>query len=551
MRRSIRWLRVIILVAIIAGLAWLTYEVLPRVSLFETDRGGEYVEGVAGAPQSINPLFSQYNDVDRDLCALIFEGLTDFDDRGVVVPLLAQDWQVSDDGLVYTFSLRHDVTWHDGAPFTANDVVFTMGVMSDPDFLLLDSSGMFGLWSSITVEKIDDYTVRFVLAEPFAPFLDYTTAGILPAHLLSKIDVELLPDAQFNSRPVGTGPFQIESVTARRIVLSPNRSYYGDRPLLESVTFRFYADVESLFAAYEKGDINGISNVAPGWVPRVGAESTLKLYSARLSKYSIVLLNLTDDELPFFQDVEVRRALMWGLDREAIVSRVLDGQAIVANSPFMPDTWSYNTDVPVYEYNLARARELLEQAGWVDGDGDGVREKDGRRLHFSLLVSDNPTWTRVVQEMIRQWGEVGVDVVIETVSFPRLVGEFLYPRRFEAVLIAPEYAGDPDPYPFWHSTQVDQGGQNWSGFADRRADEIMEQARMATDLARRMQLYHEFQAIFANQAPAILLYYPIYNYAIDADVKGVQVAPMNDSSDRFRTITDWYIESRRFLFAGD
>jgi len=483
-----------------------------------------------------------------DLCSLIFEGLTDFDERGVVVPRLAKSWDVSDDGLTYMFELREDVVWHDGAPFTADGVLFTVGVMSDPDFLALDSSGLFDLWSSVTAEKLDDYTVQFVLSEPFAPFLDYTTMGILPAHLLSKIEARLLPKAQFNSQPIGTGPFKVESVTAKRVALTANHAYYGDKPIMESLVFRFYPDTESLFAAYAKGEINAISQVVPSLVSRVGAEHSLNLYSARLSKYTMILFNLTDEELPFFQQAEVRRALLWGLDREAIVNRVLGGQGVVAHSPLIPDTWAYNSNVFTYDHDLPKAKELLDQAGWTDLDGDGIREKDGRRLEFSLTTSGDPTWSRVVQELTRQWEELGVLVVPETVSFPRLVGEFLYPRRFEAILIAPEFAGDPDPYPFWHSTQIDQGGQNWSGFAHRRADEIMEEARVTTDQARRMQLYHEFQDIFAEQVPAILLYYPVYNYAIDAKVQNVQVAPMNDSSDRFRTITKWYIETKRFAF---
>ena len=550
MRRSAGFRRIVILLLIILGVAAVVYVVVPRANFFETERGGALVEGVAGSPQSINPLFSQYNDVDRDIGSLIFEGLTDFDSRGVIVPRLAESWDVSDDGLTYTFKLREDVVWHDDAPFTAEDVLFTVSIIGDPDFLLLDSSGMFDLWSSVTADKLDDYRVQYALSEPFTPFLDYTTLGILPAHLLSKISVSQLAKAQFNSQPVGTGPFTIETVDAKKVRLVANPAYYGQKPVLESLTFRFYPDAESLFTAYENREIDAISHVVPALMPRVAGERALDLYSARLSKYSLVLFNLTDETLPFSQSPEVRQALLWGLDREAIVNKVLGGQGLVAHSPMIPDTWAYNAEVFEYDHDPSRARELLDQAGWADADGDGIREKDGYQLEFSLISSDDPVWTRVVQEMARQWKEIGVHATPEVVSLPRLVGEFLYPRRFEAALIAPEFAGDPDPYPFWHSTQIGQGGQNWSGFANRRADEIMEEARVTTDQPRRIELYREFQDIFAEQVPAILLYYPIYNYAIDAEVKNVQVAPMNDPSDRFRTISGWYIETKHFVFGG-
>ena len=504
-----------------------------------------YIEGSAGVPQSINPLLAQYNDVDRDLCALIFEGLTAFDERGVIVPRLASSWDISPDGITYTFRLRQDVRWHDGAPFSADDVLFTINLMRDPDFQALDASGLFALWDSIKVEKLDDYTLRCVLAEPYTPFLDYTTIGILPAHLLSKIAPRQLPKAQFNAQPVGTGPFQVESVSAQQVTLKTNATYWGQRPKLDGVIFRFYPDGDSLFAAHQKGEIDGISLITPAMMPRLRADQRLNLYSGRLAKYTMILLNLADKDLPFFGQVEVRQALLYALDRQAIVNQAAAGQGLVAHSPFIPDTWAYDPKVVTYTQNLPRARQLLEQAGWVDANGDGVREKDGKRLEFSLITSEDPTWTRVVQEVARQWAAVGVKATPETVSFTRLVGEYLYPRRFEAILIAPEFAGDPDPYPFWHSTQATDKGQNWSGFSNRRADEIMEQARTTTDQVRRTELYYEFQRIFAQQVPAILLYYPIYNYAIDARVQGVQVAPMNQPSDRFRTIAQWYIQKGR------
>lgn len=538
---SIRWRFVLIavLIALIVGLA--AYWALPRLAHSEWRQGGVYVEGIAGFPQALNPLLCQYNDVDRDISSLIFEGLTDFDERGAVAPRLAERWDISSDGLTYTFYLRRDVQWHDGAPFTADDVLFTVQVMQDADFLALDASGVFDRWTSVKAEKVDDYTVRFVLAEPYAPFLDDTTVGILPAHLLSRIEPRLLPKAQFNSQPVGTGPFRIDSVTAGQVTLKPHLAYYGEKPRLESVVFRFYPDAESLWSAYDKGEIAGISQVPPSAVARARANHALKLYSARLSKYTMIVLNLADAELPFFQQVEVRQALLWGLDRQALVNRVLGGQALVAHSPVVSDTWAYNPDIVTYTYDPDRARQLLEQAGWTDRDGDGVRERGDRRLQFTLATSDDPTWTRVAQEVSRQWADIGVQAIPETVSFPKLVGEFLYPRRFEAVLIALEYAGDPDPYPLWHSSQANSEGQNWSGFAHPRVDAILEEARRVPDGARRVQLYREFQEIFAEHVPALLLYYPIYYYAIDAKVQNVHVAPMNDSSDRFRTITQWYI----------
>ncbi len=546
MGRTVRWQSIVILLLALAALAGLlSLASRPAVAPAAGPQvGGTYIEGVAGIPQSLNPLLSQYNELDRDLCVLIFEGLTDFNVRGEIVPRLAQRWEITADGLTYTFYLREDVRWHDGAPFTADDVLYTYGVMADADFRALDASGLFDMWSGVKVEKAGDYTVKFTLSEPYAPFLDYTTIGLLPAHLLAKIEPRLLPKAQFNAQPVGTGPFKVVSVNAQQMILAANSDYYATRPRLDSVIFRFYPDAESLLPAYQKGEIDGISQATTGMLARLRVERNLKLYSARLAKYALVLYNLNSKDLPFFQQVEVRQALNAGTDRAAIVRQVLGGQGEPAYGPFIPDTWAYDSSALLAEYDVNKAKQLLEQAGWVDANGDGVREKDGRKLQFALLTSDDATWTRVASELSRQWAALGVQAAPENVAFSRLVGQFLYPRRFEAILIAPEFAGDPDPYPFWHSTQAVLKGQNWSGFANRRADEVMEQARVTHDMPRRLELYREFQRIFAEQAPALPLYYPIYTYAIDARVQDVQVAPMTKPSDRFRTIMQWSAPAR-------
>lgn len=504
-----------------------------------------YVEGLAGAPAHLNPLFAQYNAVDRDLCALIFEGLTAFDEKGKVVPLLAKGWDVSEDGLSYTFYLREGVFWHDGAPFTADDVLFTVRLMQDPEFLAMDPSGMYDLWSSVSVDKLDNYTVTFTLAEPFAPFLDYTTMKILPAHLLEKIPVASLADAQFNAKPVGTGPYAVDAVSAKQITLRASGIYYGDQPHLKTLTFRFYPDASDLLAAYERGEILGLGQVVPAMIPDVQEIPTLSLYSARLARQTLVLFNLADEALPFFQDVAVRQALLWGLDRQGLIDRVLDGQGLLADSPIFPGTWAYNPDIPRYSFDPTRAAELLAGAGWKDSDGDGILDKEGQPLSFSLMTSDDATLLRVAEEVARQWRELGVDCQVEETDFYTLVGNYLYPRRFQALLISLELAGDPDPYPLWHSTQHSEEGQNWSGFAHRRADEVMEEARMTTDEARRTELYHEFQEIFAEQVPAVLLYYPVYNFALDTSLKNVVIAPMMYPSDRFRGIAGWEREAPR------
>jgi peptide/nickel transport system substrate-binding protein len=541
--RHIRWQAIIAIVGVVLIVVLLGYVAYTTTTVVVPDVGGTYVEGVAGRPSYINPILCQYNQVDSDLVSLIFSGLTDINERGEIVPALARDWDVSEDGLVYTFYLRRDVVWHDGEPFTADDVLFTVSAMQDEDYQ--GAPELPELWRTVQAEKINDYTVIFTLQAPLATFLDYTTVGVLPEHLLSDVPASELVRDQFNVRPVGTGMFKISEVSGDYVILEANPDYYGPEPLLSKMEFKFYPDYQSVFAAYQQGEVEGISEVLPEDLPKVRQEEYLNLYTARLSGYTLIFLNL---DLPIFQEREVRQALLWGIDRQRIIDQVLDGQGIVANSPIMPDSWAYNRDVPDYDYDPRQASQMLTEAGWSDTDADGVREKEGMRLEFTLLTNKDPVRRQLIEEIARQLWDVGVRVVPVVEDSTWVVNEALRPRNFEALLYSwGNLPSDPDPYLMWHSTQVGGDGQNYAGLNNIDIDQLLEQGRQSTDQAERARLYRDFQDLFADEVPSLLLYYPVYNYAVDEMVKGVQLSPMMDSSDRFRTVDQWYIKTRRLM----
>jgi peptide/nickel transport system substrate-binding protein len=538
-----RWQVVIAALAVFLILALTAYTAYTTTTTLVPDYGGIYIEGVAGNPRYINPLLSTYNDVDRDLAALLFNGLTFADERGQIQLDLADKWEISKDNLSYTFYLRQDVRWHDGTPFTADDVVFTIDVLRAPGFQ--GPPGLAELWRTVKVEQVAPYVVRFTLAEPFAPFLSYTTIGLLPAHLLKDVPARQLPDHPFNLHPIGTGPFKVHEVTLQYALLVANTDYYGGRPYLDKIGFVFYPDYPTVLAAYHRGEIHGISRVPPEYLSEALAEDNLKLYFAPLSGYALVFLNL---ERPIFQEREVRQALLWAIDRQKIIDQILEGRALVANGPVMPLTWAYEVDIPQYTYDPARAEILLEEAGWSDGDGDGVREKGELRLQFALLTNDDATRIKIINELTRQWAEVGVRAVPQTAGVAGVVRDFLAPRNYDAILYEwQRLPADPDPYPQWHSTQNLGMGQNFTGYSNERADLIMEEARQTTDSERRGALYRELQRILAEDVPALPLYHPVYSYAIDERVRDVQVGPMQDGPDRFRTVAQWYIATRRVI----
>jgi peptide/nickel transport system substrate-binding protein len=312
------------------------------------------------------------------------------------------------------------------------------------------------------------------------------------------------------------------------------------------LTIRFYPDHQSLLPAYDRGEIDGISWIWPRDIEEVTKRSDLQLFSAPLSGYTLIYLNQENPNLPFFKEKAVRQALLYGLDRQALVNDVLHGQALVAHTPVLPGTWSFDPEVTHYTYDPDRARQLLDEAGWVDSDGDGIRDREGVKLAFILLGDDQA----MLDSISSMWAEIGVQASPQAVTLAGLTSDFLVPRNFDAALVHWELAGDPDPYPLWHSTQA-KDGQNYSGWNNRAADEAIEKARAISDRAERKDLLAEFQRIFSEEVPALLLYYPVYTYGVRDKVHNVQMVPLNSPADRFRTIADWYIVTKRITVGSD
>ncbi len=544
MGRYIRWQAILTLAGIALTLAFLGFLSLSRTTITIPDVGGIYTEGIAGRPQFINPLLAQYNQVDQDISALVFNGLTRIDGRGNLEPDLAASWQVSEDGLTYLFRLRQNIRWHDGQRFTADDVLFTINLMQDPEFPGAPYLGQ--LWQSVTAEKLDEYTVRFILPESFPAFADFTTIGILPEHLLNNVPARDLLNHPFNLQPVGTGPFKLDEINAEFARLSASPFYSGTQPRLAGIELRFYPSYQAVINAYRAGEIQGINVIPPEAIPTAQTLEGLNLYTARLSGYEIIYLNLQAPETaPFFQETAVRQALMYGLNRQEIINQALNGQGLVANGPILPWSWAYNSAQPGIEFDPARAVALLDEAGWIDSNGDGARDKEGRPLAFSLLVSDDPAKIQAAEMVKSQWQQIGVAATVEVVGAG--LGERLIQHDFQAALAEVLLAGDPDPYPLWHQTQIG-GGQNYAGWDNTTASMLLESARTLTDKGRRNDYYFEFQRIFAQEVPSLILFYPVYTYGVSQEVFDVQLAPMTNPADRFRTITNWYLLTRQVIY---
>ena len=554
--KKLRWPLLIAVIALVAITALLlsqkpVSQQTVTVPVVKPAEGGIYSEGIIGSFMRLNPVLDYFNEADREVDRLLYSGMLRIDDRGVPQADLATSWGISRDGTIYNFSLNPKAVWHDGQPVTSDDVIFTIQMMSSDDSPL--PVDMREFWKQVEINRLDNKTIQFKLPEPFAPFLDYLTFGILPSHLLGDFSLADMIDNPFNLNPIGSGPYRFDHLITVEgkvsgVVLTAFKDYYAQGAYIDQIALRYYSDAPSAYTAYQAGDIDGIGNVTLDILPKVLTEKGLNIYTTRLPEMTLILLNLGDPQVIFFQDVNVRKALMQGLNRQAMIDTLMNGQAILADGPIFPGTWAYYDGIQHYTYNQGQAIELLRGAGFtIPTSGGNIRaSEDGTQLAFELVYPNDQVHSSLAKVIQSDWAILGVQVTLTALPYDQLVTEHLDTRTYQAALVDLNFSRspDPDPYPFWHQTQI-TSGQNYSKWDDRQASEYLEQARITTDLAERTRLYNNFQVRWSQELPALPLYYPVYTYAVSSDVQGVSIGPIFDPADRFTHVTNWYLITNR------
>jgi peptide/nickel transport system substrate-binding protein len=553
--KQLRWQILVVVVTLVIVAVLLFSQQSPVATgpfLPQPEQGGIYTEGLVGSLGRLNPLLDWNNAADRAVDRLLFNGLIRFDEHGLPQADIAKGWGVSEDGTLYNFTIRENAIWHDGTPVTSDDVIFTIDRMKSAGSLY--PQDIKDLWGKVEVTKLNDKNLKFTLPEPYVPFIDYLTFGILPKHLLDSIPADQLPNAEFNINPVGTGPYKFDHLIVdggqiTGVVLTVSDHYYGRPPFIGQAVFRYYPSAAAAFDAYQQGDVLSVSHITADVLNTALEEPNLSVYTSRLPQLSFVLFNLNNPEVAFLQNAKVRRALMLATNRPYIVNTLLSGQAVITDGPILPGSWAYFDGTEHFEYNPDGAVNLLKAEGYViPPEGGDVRAKEGTSLTFTLLHPDDAIHTKIAQMIKEEWAGIGVRVELQAVPYDKLATDFLTPRTYQAALVDLNLARtpDPDPYPFWHQAEA-TGGQNYSQWDNRAASEYLEQARVTTDYTLRTRLYRNFQVVFAKELPALPLFAPVYSYGVDSQVQGVQVAALYDPSDRLTTFGNWYLLTRRAL----
>lgn len=505
--------------------------------------GGELTEGLVGEPQFINPVLSETSAVDMDLARLVYAQLLKFDDQENLVPDLAEKLpDISKDQKTYTLKLRPGLKWQDGQAISADDVLFTIQTIQNGEY----QSPLRPNWARVKVTKVDDLTLTFVLREVSASFATNFALGILPKHIWETVPVQNFRLTDNNLKPVGSGPFIVSEIkktfdgTIKSISLRSNDQYYLGSPYLNQITFKFYDGYDSLISAYQGKEIQSLGIVPFDQKAFLGTSDKTNQYRISLPQYQAVFFNLLKN--PILSQKAVRQALWLATNRESIIKDAYQGNAVAAAGPILEGALGYNPAIiESVHTNPDEASAILNKAGWVLDPATNIRMKNNKLLEFNLATTSNLVINvKAAQILQAQWAQIGAKVNLIIVNSRDLETQFIRPRTFDALLFSENVGADPDPFPFWQSSQTHDPGLNLSGFSNSEADKLLTEARQTSDPAIRIRDYLRFQEIINDQLPAIFLVRSLYIYNVPKNLLGINLENIVHPSERFLNANRWY-----------
>jgi peptide/nickel transport system substrate-binding protein len=515
--------------------------------------GGSISEGIIGTPRFVNPILA-LSDADRDLVSIIYSGLMRKSVDGELIPDLAEKYEMSKDGLSYTFTLKNKIYFHNGKPVTADDVVFTINEVKDP----VIKSSLRGNWDGVNVEKIDEKTIKFTLKQPYASFLENAMLGIIPEHIWSGSPVEL-NDANVN--PIGSGPYQVSKVSKQSsgiidsYTLTSFKKFALGRPYINKITLHFYPNENDLLSALKSGKIDQTSYLSSESVQTL-KQGDYRIESSVLPRVFGLFFN--QNQAKIFTDKNIIKAIDLAIDKDRIIQEVLGGYGVAIDDPIPPNMIAYqklNTEEDVtHQENLQKAESILTKDGWTKGE-DGFLVKNSTTtdkkkkktttsssLEFSISTGNTPEIARSA-ELIRQDLEtLGIKVNIKTFEIGNLNQSVIRPRNYDALLFGQIINRESDLFAFWHSSQRNDPGLNVAMYTNAKVDKILEDAFITIDEQSKIKKYAQFEDEIKKDNPAVFLYSPDFIYIVSKNISGLSIDHIISPSDRFLNSYLWYIE---------
>lgn len=494
--------------------------------------GDAIIEGTIGEASTLIPLLAS-DASSHAVAGQIYNGLVKYDKTLSIVGDLAESFDISPDGLTITFHLRKGVSWHDGAPFTSRDVLYTYRVVVDP---ATPTAYAEDFKQVKTISALDDHTVKVSYATPFAPALASWSMNILPAHLLEGKDITKSPLAR---NPVGTGPYRFkEWVAGQKIVLEVNVDYFEGRPYIDRYIYRIIPDSSTMYMELKAGAID-LMSLTPVQFAR---QTTSTDFTSRFNKYRYpssgyvyMGYNLRH---PLFGDKRIRQAMTAAINKDELVHGVLFGMGQKAHGPIVPGRWAYNPKVKDIAYDPQHATKLLAQAGWKEKNSDGILVKNGKTFSFTILTNQGNLQRLMTAQIIQQRLKgVGIDVKIRVVEWATFLKEFVDKGNFEVVMLGWNISQDPDMYDIWHSSKTNTGELNFIGFKNAEVDRLLVEGRSTFDIEKRKKAYFRIQEILAEEQPYTFLYVPDALPVVSARIRGIEPAPAGIGHNQIR----WFV----------
>ncbi len=514
-------------------------------------RGGEIREGIIGSPRFINPVLAN-TDQDKDLTMLVYSGLTRKNKNGEIIPDLAANYQISNDGLKYTFTLKDNIYFHDGEKVTADDVIFTINTIKDPEVRSPKKSA----WDGVGVEKIDEKTIVFNLKQPYASFIDNTTVGILPNYLFGDSPIELSP---LNENPIGSGPYKVSKLkktssgTASYYELKSFSKFVLGEPYINKITLKFYDNENELIDALLSGNIDQVSSISPENANLL-KEKGVKIETTILPRIFALFFNHNQNQI--FTDKSVVRAINMAIDKDKIVREVLLGYGVAIEDPILPDNFSYDTleqkKVINHEENLKSASEILAKNNWTK-NAEGFltktvtenNKKVNKILEFSISTSNAPELAKTAELIKTDLESLGIKVEIKTFDIGNLNQLVIRPRKYDALLFGQIVKNEGDLFAFWHSSQRNDPGLNIAMYTNAKVDKILEDAFKTTNDKDRLKKYAQFGEEIKKDIPAVFIYSPNFIYIVSKDLEGFDTSNIVNLEERFVEVYDWRVQTEK------
>jgi len=505
-------------------------------------QGGIHKEGIIGTPRFVNPVLS-LSTADKDVESLIFSGLTRKTREGSIILDLAEDFSVSADNLIYTFTIDDNARFQDGEKVTVDDIVFTIQQIQNPEI----KSPKRVSWEGIKVEKIDEKTVRFVLSQPFISFLENTSVGILPSYLWNTVPNEEFSFSPLNIEPIGAGKYKVKDITKSKggavnsYLLKASRYYSGEKPFIRKIKLYFYEKEENAIKAFRGNDIHALAGISPQSLSSLSKKTTV--YTATLNRMFGLFFNQKDNAIT--SDIKIRQAINLALDREQIIQEALVGFGQAIESPLQTTIETTNIKNS-FTANKEKSVSILEQEGWAM-NSQGVRQKGNIELSIKLTTAKIPDLEAVAEVIQKELRDIGIKIIIESHETNDLNQYVIRPRNFEMLLFGQIINQEGDIFAFWHSSQTSDPGLNITSYQNKTVDKTLEEIIQTFDINKRAVLYSNFENQFLKDIPALFIYSPQLIYVVRGTIHNVELSPITNSSQRLLDMQEWYTETNHTI----